>query len=216
MCMLQCLIISFLLLCLLYHQYQEVSKTDLLCACYSVWLFLFSFSVYSINNIRGWVKLNYYPCAVCARVMRLCSPVYVRTYVYVCVCVSSKNTLVYVSPLEILHNSALCSFFTESIVLWRRFLCWQALLERLIHGFLKLRVLVRALYGIVGVSPYLIDVLTQSHMYRTPESLLANHLLVHVWLLFYHQFIWSCLWTSCNAVSVAHGNAGVALSSEHG
>ena len=50
---------SFLILCLLYHQHQEVSKTELLCACYGVWLFLFSFSVYSIINISGWVKLNY-------------------------------------------------------------------------------------------------------------------------------------------------------------
>ena len=113
--------------------------------------------------------------------MRLCPSIFTRAQyalglcvcvrLYVCVFV---NTLVYVSPLKIRHKSALCSFFTESIVLWRRFLCWQALLERLIHGFLKLRVLVRAFYGIVGVSPYLhIDVLTQSHMYRTPESLLA-------------------------------------------
>ena len=42
------------------------------------------------------------------------------------------------------------------------------MLERLIHGFLKLRVLVRALYGIVGVSPYLLrllGLLTQSHTY---------------------------------------------------
>ena len=41
----------------------------------------------------------------------------VRLYVCVCVCVWTKNTLVYVSPLEIRHTSALCSFFTESIVL---------------------------------------------------------------------------------------------------
>ena len=58
-CMLRCFIISFLLLCLLYHQHQMVSKTELLCACYGVLLFLFSFSVYSIINIRLWVKLNY-------------------------------------------------------------------------------------------------------------------------------------------------------------
>ena len=57
-----------------------------------------------------------------------------------------------------LDKSTLCSFFTEIIVLWRRFLCWQASFERLIHGFLKLRVLVRALYGIVGVSPYLLSI----------------------------------------------------------
>ena len=57
--MLRCLIISFLLLCLLYHQHQFVSKTEFLCACYGVWLFLFSFSVYSIINFRWWVKLNY-------------------------------------------------------------------------------------------------------------------------------------------------------------
>ena len=84
-------------------------------------------------------------------------------FVSICVCVyiyiymSSKNTLVYVLPLETLHEKTLCSFFTEFIVLWRRILCWQALLERLIHGFLKLRVLVRALYGIVGVSPNLLS-----------------------------------------------------------
>ena len=90
-----------------------------------------------------------YPCAVCARVMRLCPSV--------CVCVCGhKNTPVCVLPLETLHKNTLCSFFTEFIVLWRRFLCWQAFLERLIHGFLKLRVLVRALYGIVGVSPNLL------------------------------------------------------------
>ena len=53
----------------------------------------------------------YYPCAVCARVMRLCPSV------YMCVCVSSKNTLVYVLPLENLHENTLCSFFTEFIVL---------------------------------------------------------------------------------------------------
>ena len=58
-----------------------------------------------------------------------------------------------VLALETLHENTLCSFFTEFIVLCRPFLCWQALLERLIHGFLKLRVLVRTLYGIVGVSP---------------------------------------------------------------
>ena len=88
-----------------------------------------------------------YPCAVCARVMRLCPSV----------CVWTKNTLVYVSPLEKLHKNSLCSFFTEFIVTRRRFLCWQALFERLIHGYLKLRVLVRALYGIVGVSPNLLS-----------------------------------------------------------
>ena len=59
MFMLQCLILSFLLLCLLYHQHQLVSKTELLCACYGVWFFLFFFSVYSIINISRWVKLNY-------------------------------------------------------------------------------------------------------------------------------------------------------------
>ena len=79
-----------------------------------------------------------------------------------CVCVrryvcGQKNTLVYVSPLENLHKNSLCSFFTEFIVTRRRFLCWQALFERLIHGYLKLRVLVRALYGIVGVSPNLLS-----------------------------------------------------------
>ena len=77
--------------------------------------------------------------------------------VCVCVCVWTKNTLVYVSPLENLHKNSLCSFFTEFIVTRRRFLCWQALFERLIHGYLKLRVLVRALYGIVGVSPNLLS-----------------------------------------------------------
>ena len=35
-CMLQCLIISFLLLCQRYHQQQDVSKTELLCAYYGV------------------------------------------------------------------------------------------------------------------------------------------------------------------------------------
>ena len=82
-----------------------------------------------------------------ARVMRLCPSV----------CVWTKSTLVYVSPLENLHKNPLCSFFTEFIVTRRRFLCWQALFERLIHGYLKLRVLVRALYGIVGVSPNLLS-----------------------------------------------------------
>ena len=77
--------------------------------------------------------------------------------VCVCVCVWTKKTLVYVSPLENLHKNSLCSFFTEFIVTRRRFLCWQALFERLIHGYLKLRVLVRALYGIVGVSPNLLS-----------------------------------------------------------
>ena len=57
--MLRCLIISFRLICLLYLQHQGVSKTELLCARYCLWVFLFSFSVYSIMNIRQWVKLNY-------------------------------------------------------------------------------------------------------------------------------------------------------------
>ena len=59
LCMLPCLINSFLLLCLLYDQHQKVSGTELLCACYVVWLFLFSFSVYFIINISWWVKVNY-------------------------------------------------------------------------------------------------------------------------------------------------------------
>ena len=42
---------------------------------------------------------------------------YAFVSVYMCVCVWTKNTLVYVSPLEIRHKSALCSFFTEFIVL---------------------------------------------------------------------------------------------------
>ena len=102
----------------------------------------------------------YYLCAVCARVMRLCPSVCV--YIYMCVCVSSKNTLVCVLPLENLHENTLCSFSTEFIVLRRCFLCWQALLERLIHGFLKLRALLRAFYGIVGVSPNLLSISTSS------------------------------------------------------
>ena len=124
---------------------------------------------------RVCVPLNScYPCAVCARVMHLCPSVYIYmcVCVCVCVCVSSKNTPVCVLQLENLHENTLCSFFTEFIVLWRRFLCWQTLFERLIHGYLKLRVpCIRALYGIVGVSPNLlhVDVLTQSHMYRTSE-----------------------------------------------
>ena len=97
---------------------------------------------------------------------------FVSIYICICVCVSSKNMAVCVLLLKDLHENTLCSFFTEFIV---RFLCWQALLERLIHGFLKLRILVRALYGIVGVSPNLLSmsmyVLTQSHMYRTSEPL---------------------------------------------
>ena len=52
-------ITSFLLLCLLYLQHQGVSKTELLCISYGVWLFLFFFSVYSIINISRWVILNY-------------------------------------------------------------------------------------------------------------------------------------------------------------
>ena len=147
--------------------------------------------------------VDIYPCAVCARVMRLCPSVYVRTYM--CVCVSSKNTPVCVLPLENLHENTLCSFFTEFIVLWRRFLCWQALLERLIHGFLKLSVLVRELYGIVGVSPNLLSMLMSSlsltctvrQCISLSWGLLwcANQLLVHVC---YHLFFWSCLWASCN------------------
>ena len=46
--MLRCLIISFLLLCLLYHEHQSVSNTEILCACYDVWLLLFTLSVHSI------------------------------------------------------------------------------------------------------------------------------------------------------------------------
>ena len=60
-----------------------------------------------------------YPCAVCARVMRLCPSICVC--VCVCVCVSSKNTLVYVSPFEIRHKNALCCLFTEFIVLRKTF-----------------------------------------------------------------------------------------------
>ena len=37
--------------------------------------------------------------------------------VSVCVCVSSKNALVYVLPLETLHEKTLCGFFIEFIVL---------------------------------------------------------------------------------------------------
>ena len=39
---------------------------------------------------------------------------FVSVCVYVCVC-GQKNTLVYVSPLENLHENTLCSFFTEFI-----------------------------------------------------------------------------------------------------
>ena len=93
-------------------------------------------------------------CAQYARGLCIC----VRLYV----CVWTKNTPVCVLALETLHENTLCSFFTEFIVLRRPFLCWQALLERLIHGFLKLRVLVRALCGIVGVSPNLLSMLMSS------------------------------------------------------
>ena len=41
-----------------------------------------------------------YPCAVCGRVMHLCSSVYVRTYMCVC---RQKNTPVCVLLLETLH-----------------------------------------------------------------------------------------------------------------
>ena len=70
---------------------------------------------------------------------------YVFVSVGMCVCVSSKNMPVCVLQLENLHENTLCSFSTEFIVLWRRFLSWQALFEWLIHGYLKLRVLVRVL-----------------------------------------------------------------------
>ena len=73
--------------------------------------------------------------------------------------------------------------------------------------------------GCVTLPPIHIDVLTQSHMYRTPESLLAVSACM-VAMLSSIFTVWSCLWTSCNAASVAHGNAGVLVfssySSEHG
>ena len=48
---------------------------------------------------------------------------FVSVYVCVCVyiCVSSKNTLVYVSPFKIRHKNALCCLFTEFIVLRKTF-----------------------------------------------------------------------------------------------
>ena len=64
------------------------------------------------EQCSGTASCYNYPCAVCARVMRSCPSV----GIYVCVC-HQKNTLVYVSPLEILHENTLYSFFTEFIVL---------------------------------------------------------------------------------------------------
>ena len=61
-----------------------------------------------------------------------------------------------------ISTKTLCSFFTEFIAMKTY---WQALLKRLIHGFVKLCVFVRALYGIVGCvtqSPIHINVLIQS------------------------------------------------------
>ena len=103
-----------------------------------------------------YLKVCINKCALITRAQYAPGLCCVRRYVCVFVC-GQKNTLVYVSPLENLHKNSLCSFFTEFIVTRRRFLCWQALFERLIHGYLKLRVLVRALYGIVGVSPNLLS-----------------------------------------------------------
>ena len=45
--------------------------------------------------------------------------VYMCVCVCVCVCVWTKNTLVYLSPLEIRYKNALCCLFTEFIVLRR-------------------------------------------------------------------------------------------------
>ena len=82
----------------------------------------FRLSLVNLSNVLSCICFAHntnsrhcYPCAVCARVMRLCPSVYVRTYM--CVCVSSKNTPVCVLPLENLHENTLCSFFTEFIVL---------------------------------------------------------------------------------------------------
>ena len=44
---------------------------------------------------------------------------FVSVYMCVCVCVWTKNTLVYLSPLEIRYKNALCCLFTEFIVLRR-------------------------------------------------------------------------------------------------
>ena len=62
----------------------------------------------------------YFPLIIITRAqyaLGLC--VCVRLYVCGCVCVWTKNTLVYVSPLEIRHKNALCCLFTEFIVLRR-------------------------------------------------------------------------------------------------
>ena len=64
-----------------------------------------------------------FKCTYTTPLLQLLLPVrsmrqgYAFVSVYMCVCVWTKNTLVYVSPLEIRHKSALCSFFTEYIVL---------------------------------------------------------------------------------------------------
>ena len=80
----------------------------------------------------------------------------VCTYYYVC---HQKHTCLHLTVRKSPRKHSADS--SEFIILHvKTFQCWQALLEQLIHCFLKLRVLVRALYGIVGVSPNLLSIST--------------------------------------------------------
>ena len=73
---------------------------------------------------------------------------YAFGFVYIRIMCVSKNMTFASYSLKISTKISSAAFSLN-------FQCLQALLERVIHGFLNLRVLERALYGIVRVSPSL-------------------------------------------------------------
>ena len=137
-----------------------------------------------------------------------------------CVCVIKKHACLRLtarkSPrkhsMQLLH----CPMKTFSVL---------ASLAQAANPWLSKATCVRALYGIVGVSPNLLSISTsslsltctvrQSHGYKLLEAF--DHR-VSVFLetfcdvpirtvsacmvasMLYHQFIWSCLWTSCCSI----------------
>ena len=113
---------------------------------------------------------HFYLCAVCARVMRLCPSV------CVCVCVCGQKTRLFASYSSKISTKTLSAASSPNLSSYEDVFCAgkPCSCKRLIHGYLKLRVLVRALTVLWVCHPtsYInVDVLTQSHMYRTSEPL---------------------------------------------
>ena len=132
--------------------------------------------------------------------------------VYMCVCVDKKHACLRLSaqnsprkhPLQLLHwIYSPMKMFSVLASLARAANPWLSKATCPCKSTLRY-------CGCVTQPPIHVDVLTQSHMYRTSELLeaysygislswgllwCANQLLVHVC---YHLFFWSCLWASCN------------------